>query len=110
MACPCNFEPAIQVNCILDIVKIVRSGELISKKGEILEHAGCVVGSLGAYVGNESESVFGDTVTVPVPATIEECCDQLEAQLQLTQAGARKLDPATWALILQLVRMALKLL
>lgn len=114
MACPCTFEPVIQVDCVLELIKAVRSGNLLEEKAEILQHIGCTVGSLGKYLDtnddDDSESIFTHTSTpAPEPATIEECCDQLETQMQLTQGvhGERKISPETWALIFKLVEMIL---
>ena len=103
MAACCEFEPKIQVDCVLSILKIIRSGDLISGKAELLQHAGCVIGCLGKYVEGSPSVVFG--AGVDLPETLEECSQEVEQSMSMSQGMT--LSPATVALILRLVQLLL---
>lgn len=101
----CKFEPKIQVECIVDVIKIVREGQLLPKRAEVLQHVGCVLGSFGAYLdGGDSPSVFTGTVEA---CNIEECCDMIEAELESVADGAYGVNPLLIILIQQLIKLLL---
>lgn len=102
MSCPCDFEPKIQINCALEVVAVIRSGEAMERKSELLKHIGCIVGCLGAYT---------DTADTPQPSgqgeltdDLESCCNEVEAVLS---SEAYALNPMVVALLLRLVELAL---
>jgi len=111
MSCPCTFEPAVQVDCLFEVFRIVRSGGLVDQKAEVLQHVGCVLGSLGSYLGGEPDLLTSqpEAPPAPAPATLEECVDQLETQMTAVQGLGREraISPATWALILKLIELIL---
>ena len=104
MADCCEFEPKIQVDCVLSILKIIRSGDLIGGKAELLQHAGCIIGSLGKYIeGSPTIVVFGGGVDLP--ETLEECAREVEQSMDRVEASF--LSPAMVAMIVQLIRLVL---
>jgi len=104
MSCPCTFEAKIQVSCVMEIITAIRSGDVLSNKGELLQHVGCVLGSLGAYIGPDSQ-LFA-AVAVDMPCTIEEACDECEAAVVgAGEDGLMAINPAVLALILKLVEL-----
>ena len=105
MSCPCEFEPAIQFDCGMQIVRIIRSGELGVKRAEVLQHVGCIIGSLGAKLNEGDDGgLFADGVALP--KTLDDCCDELEART--ANAEASSIDPAVWAILLQLARLLIE--
>ena len=98
----CEFEPKIQIECVLELVGLVRNQQLIEKRGEALQHLGCVLGSLGAKI-DESGPIFAETATCE--ASLDVCCNELEAQL--TGEGAQ-INPAVLAVIMQFISLLLK--
>jgi len=104
MSCHCTFEAKIQVSCVMEIITAIRSGDVLSNKGELLQHVGCVLGSLGAYIGPDSQ-LFA-AVAVDMPCTIEEACDECEAAVVgAGEDGLMAINPAVLALILKLVEL-----
>lgn len=104
MTCPCAFEPKIQVSCVMEIITAIRSGDAIAKKGELLQHVGCVLGSLGAYIGPDSQLFAASGVALP--CDIEEACNVVEIVLSSPpEDGVMAINPAVLALILKLVEL-----
>lgn len=106
MACSCEFQPVIQVDCILDVLTIIRSGDLIGSRAQVLQHVGCVVGSLGKYLE-------GDLVTVSalgaLPCSLEECADELERSLpSAEEASTLALNPALIALLMRIAELLIQ--
>lgn len=104
--CPCEFEAKIQVGCVVELVKIARSGDALSQKSEVLKHAGCVVGCLGAYV-EQFESPRPSVGAAELPDTVEGCCDAIENAMPEdtdgSEEGFRAINPIVLALILKLI-------
>ena len=108
MSCACEFEPKIQVACGLELVNIIRSGEIVERKGEALMHAGCIVGCLGASLkGDDGEQVFGQAPNA-APDDLESCCNELEAICGGTEPEVYGLNPMVVALLLKLAELLLK--
>lgn len=110
MSCPCTFQPAIQVNCVLELIGLVRSGGLVASRAEALEHVGCIVGSLGAFLGGESPPVMTG-IDPDATSDIEQTSAALEAALTSMQADeSGAINPDNLALILQFLTQLLPLL
>ena len=104
----CVFEPKIQVECALEILRILRGGDAIKQKGDLLEHAGCLVGSLGAYLNSQDESHFVGVAAVDLPCNLDECCDEVEASLtslDVGMVGSPAISPAMIALLMRLAEL-----
>lgn len=103
MACACEFQPVIQVDCVLDVLRIIRSGEVLAARAELLQHVGCLVGSLGKYLEGE--------VSIAVAAfdtfcSLEECADELERMLPSQEsATVLAINPALLALLLKIAEL-----
>ena len=109
MSCPCTFEPSIQVNCVLELIGLVRSGDLVSQRAEALKHVGCILGSLGEYLGGDVTPVMRSDAAEP--CTLEEAADQLEAALSVMKSDeAGKINPDNLALLLNFMMQLLPLL
>ncbi len=109
MSCDCTFEPKINVDCALEILRIVRTGDLIAAKAELLQHAGCLIGCLGAYLDGQTEPHLFSAAPVDLPCTLEECCDEIEASVDASDGtakfGAAAISPAMVALLLKLAEL-----
>lgn len=102
--CSCEFESKINVQCGLAIVRIVRSGEAIEKRAELLKHAGCLIGCLGAYLdGGEEQTPFA--TAGELPQELEACCDEVEAQLS---GEAYSVNPLVVSLLLKLAELVIR--
>jgi len=77
MPCDCEFKPVIQVDCVLDIVRIIRGGTFLEERSQLLQDVGCVVGSLGKYLGDNTVGTL-ESVDYTPPSTLEDCADELE--------------------------------
>ena len=77
MSCPCTFQPTIQVNCVLELIGLIRSGGLVASRAEALEHVGCIIGSMGAFLGGDVTPVMGASDVEP-SCSIEQTADALE--------------------------------
>lgn len=100
MSCACEFEAKIQVQCALEVVSIIRSGEALEKKSDLLKHSGCIVGCLGAYTDTSDAPVpFGQ-----LPEDLESCCNEVEALC--TGEGAQA-NPILVAVLMKLVQLIL---
>jgi len=107
MACACEFQPVIQVDCVLDILRIIRSGDVLSARAELLQHVGCVVGSLGKYL--EGEASIAASAPCPTPCTLEECADELERMLPSQEAASVvAINPALLALLLKIAQLLIE--
>jgi hypothetical protein len=99
----CEFEPKIQVQCVLDLVSIVRNGGLVEQKATVLQHIGCIVGSLGSYI--DTQDVPFASGTFDLPNNVDSLCDEIESQLTATGYA---ISPETWALIIKLAMFLLE--
>ena len=106
MSCPCTFEAKIQLECGLALAKIVRSGGLIEKRSEALEHIGCFTGSLGTYLrGNQAPEVFGAASPTSTPDTLAACSAEVERQLG---GEGAQMSPLAILAIRKLVKLVLE--
>ena len=102
----CQFEPKIQVECALEILRILRGGDAIAQKGDLLEHAGCLIGGIGAYLNSLDEPHLMGESPNDLPCNLDECCDEVEASLGGMQASeSRAISPAMLALLLRLAEL-----
>lgn len=71
-----EFAARVPVDCLTDLYKLFRSGELMVNKGVALKHAGAILGETGALVHSyEHPELF---TQINTPDTLEECMEQLE--------------------------------
>jgi len=112
MSCPCTFEPTIQVNCVLELIGLIRSGKLATDRAEALQHVGCIVGSAGAFlappvIGGESEA----SDSIDIPDSLSAQADELHAALTAIQATSDKsINPENLSMILQFLMQLLPIL
>lgn len=111
MADCCKFEPKIQVDCVLSILGILRNGDILAAKAELLEHAGCLIGCLGAYLKKPiSPEDFFAAAPDDLPITLEECTRELESVFAVTRSDdvhGMSLSPQVVAMILKLIELLL---
>lgn len=107
MACDCEFVGEIKVQCVLEIVRIIRSGDVLAARAELLQHVGCVIGSLGKYMeGTVDAMAVG---AAGVPCSLEECADELERLCPSTEeASVMAINPALLALLLKLAELLIE--
>lgn len=106
--CPCVFQPAIQLDCIMELISIVRSGELLSRKADVLVHIGCLSGSFGEYVrGTDVVS----TQSLQLPLTLEDTCNALQSHIKAFNdplvVVPSSISPMFTALIIQLIKLVI---
>ena len=82
--CPCVFPSSIAFNCGLELAKMVRSGEILTEKGKALQHAGCLLGSIGNSI---TPLVYAGDDSPAIPETIEEIADAIIADEASYEAG-----------------------
>ena len=104
MDCKYDYEPAINVDCMLHIVAIVRRGELGERSGEVLQHLGTILGELGAW--KDSDNVVFASKKYHFD-TLEECCDAIEVYAK-SPLGSEDARSIPWALIIELVRLLME--
>jgi len=99
-----EFQARIPVKYAMELVALVRSGQLTSRKGEAVELAGAVLGEAGSLLCSFENPVFSDA-----PCTLESCCDALEAELEsLPEEGVAAMNPLIMALLVQLIKKLLE--
>lgn len=103
--CSCEFEPKINVQCGLAIVKIVRSGEALEQRAELLKHAGCLIGCLGAYLDDGSEEPRPFATSGQLPQELGVCCDEVEAALS---GEGYAVNPLVVSLLLKLAELVIR--
>jgi hypothetical protein len=91
------------VELTLELVGLIRSGDLLSNRVRIIQLVGEILVCLGNYL-ETSEQVFAD-LPDSTPNTIADCCDELAAQLG-GDDDASTVNP----LVLLIVRRLIKLL
>lgn len=114
--CPYSFEPTIPWECGLQLVSIVRDGQLMDRKWEAVQigcgTVGCIAKAIQERQFGAESSEFGEqleTAKIDVRGlTIEECCDRLEQKASSASPEAVDLDPTWIALIMQIVRLLLE--
>ena len=102
MACACTFEPKLQIDCVMEIVRVVRKGDMLGNYPELLQHSGCILGSLGTYLDSDSVTMCANAHDLPV--SLEEAAAEVEASLVGATADAA-LNPALIALIMRLIEL-----
>ena len=90
MACPCEFPDRVPWTCVLELVRIFRSGNASGEMANILRHIGCITGATGNMMGTDPG--FGATVSDWAPGeglTTDELIIQLEEKedQRTTQEG-----------------------
>ena len=105
MSCPCTFDPSIPVGCVMELVGIVRSGDLLVAKADVLKHAGCILGSIGAYIDADTTPVM-HADCCDLPCTLEEAAQECEAALApVDGVVTMAINPAVLALILKFAEL-----
>lgn len=96
MACSPKFENKIPFDCIMQIITDVRNGT--SKPLTIGMNAMWVLGCIGQTLGGLPEED-------PVVAAMDnqQMAEQLSEQIGGDEISVAALDPATWAMLIQLL-------
>lgn len=96
-----EFKPRIPVECVRHVIAIVRSGDVGSQKGELLQHCGAILGELGALVETFESDVDGPFASVD---NLGELIADIEDQINYDTV---QMNPMLVALIVKLVEFAL---
>lgn len=110
MDCECKFEAKVPIECVKHLIAMVKSGQY--GRGELLCHAGCALGQIGALVaklrGGDDASPFGGC-DGELPDTLEGCCRALkEAVGDGELAEAHAANPLIDALIAKLIELLIE--
>jgi hypothetical protein len=104
-----QFEARLPIDYTMQLVTLVRAGEIVSKKEEALILSGSIQGELGSWLKslkNTPDPVpFATIQHHDLPANLEACADELDA---LLSGDAPKLNPEIVALIMQLITLAIQ--
>jgi len=98
----------------MDVIAILRAGEIVSKRGDVLEHVGCIVGCLGSYMKSGLNEGVTLATSSELPQTVEACCDAIEAEQSRTESTelpedkAFGVSPIMFVLIARLVKLLLE--
>lgn len=110
MSCPCSFPPSLQLDCLLELFRLVRSGEIVSAKAHALQHVGCLLGSLGSYLDQSPDPAPVGATSNDLACTLEEAAAECEATFGAMQAsdGATAINPDNLAMLLNFIMLLLK--
>lgn len=110
MSCECEFAAKIPIDCVREVIGMVSAGSF--GRGEVLCHAGCALGQIGALVKQWSGPAIGADAEAPeVPDSLNGVLDALDAAL--TDDSAEKAygaNPFISALLAKLVSLLLEYL
>ena len=90
----CQFGDSFPLDCIRDIIKMLRSGDLDDNKWELVKEISCVLGTAANMMDDDEEApeVFG--------AVENEVADQLESLLPADDA---LMSSVSWLAIIKIV-------
>ena len=113
MTCPCEFPERPPMECIWEVFRIIRSGDVIGERNNLMRHVACITGGLAnALAASTVKPIFGNA---DASLTINDVCDKLEAHLNANMGAdghiaaveSVTLDPVVVNLLIQLLQMAL---
>lgn len=100
------FEARVPFDCILELIQIVRSGQLVEKKFEAIQHAAWFIGCSAESLKNKPP-VFSELPEIEEDLTDEQIADELATYVPVADAppgeDAAAIDPATLITIISLV-------
>ena len=90
----CQFGDSFPLDCIRDIIKMLRSGDLDDNKWKLVKEISCVLGTAANMMGDEEEApeVFG--------AVENDVADKLESLLPADDA---LMSSVSWLAIIKIV-------
>lgn len=91
------------ISTVLEIIALVRSGDLIERRLEALELVGNLLIQLAAVL--EDNPIFADAPTEP-PDSLEDCVEELETQL--ANPDAATVSPMVIMLVTQLAKLVIE--
>lgn len=94
----CEFEAGVKIDCVREIVSILRSGDIDkSKSMQIVEHAACFLGSGAKMLRGEEKmpDVIGSAGS--------DLADDLEAALSVAEDNAQVAGAVPWILIARML-------
>jgi hypothetical protein len=94
MMAHCQFGDSFPLDCIRDIIKMLRSGELDDNKWKLVKEISCVLGTAANMMDDDEEApeVFG--------AVENEVADKLESLLPADDA---LMSSVSWLAIIKIV-------
>jgi len=94
MMAHCQFGDSFPLDCIRDIIKMLRSGDLDDNKWKLVKEISCVLGTAANMMGDEEEApeVFG--------AVENDVADKLESLLPADDA---LMSSVSWLAIIKIV-------
>jgi len=103
-----EFVPSFPVECVTEIISIVRSGQINARKWELAQHAawfiGCASARLEQLVGPEDDVQPGPYSSLNVAElSTQELCDKCQELTAFGNDNPAKFDIATWMMVIKLV-------
>lgn len=100
-----HFEPGIELDCLRDVVAIVRNGQVAERKFELIQHCCWFVGCAAAQFGGDEEiykydlgECGSDDTPILIVSDIEE---------HLPAVGTEAINPIV---VLTLIKLAIDLI
>ncbi len=105
MSCECNFEAKIPVDCVRELIGMVRNGSVVLNKSRALQVAGTILGQIGGVLGTVQTPIFGD---VDAPSNLEACCEAVADQMPEGEVTGFGSNPSVAMLVAKLIEYVLK--
>lgn len=109
----CEFEPTIKIDCVKEIIALVKAGEAGS--GQIataVEHASCFCGCAAALylttinADDDTPPIFSAVPPLSPDCSIDDCCDEIDKCCEaLSLKGSDDLSAIDWGSVMSLVSM-----
>lgn len=104
-----DFQARIPVDEVMELVKLVRSGNLILQKGHALQHVGCISGELGAFLAQyDDPQPIGSTPYSQM--SLEEVLRELEDLTPEDNESVKATSPGTYGFGLNWVALTITFL
>lgn len=105
-ACDGKFAAEIPFDCIMEAIGIVRGGEIIAKKFELIRHLSWAAGCTAELLESRNvQASFGYDAAAQLNRS--QCCDKLEA---MAPAEGGEYGAIDWAAVLALVLRLIELI
>lgn len=103
-----SFVPEVQIDCLLDLVRIIKNGEIFSRKYEAIQHGAWFIGCAAAKLGSDP-SVY--TMAIDTQPELEADLPELASEVEKLALAAGSdededkadLDPLTVITIIGIV-------
>lgn len=100
-----HFQPGIELDCLRDVITIVRNGQAIERKYELVQHCCWFVGCAAAQLGGDEEIYQADLGEVCSSESIALIVAEMEDNIPAADTEA--INPI---MVLTLIKLAIDLI